>query len=65
MFHLLYVTYLLADNICRARVKAGVPVWRARYFGEWPNLNPLEWLGAYHSSKLIGCVVFVSGGGGD
>lgn len=39
--------------VCRARVKAGVPVWRARYFGEWPNLNPLEWLGAYHSSKWI------------
>ncbi|KAB2575178.1 Acetylcholinesterase [Lasiodiplodia theobromae] len=35
-----------------ARVKAGVPVWRARYFGEWPNLNPLEWLGAYHSSDI-------------
>ncbi|GME48564.1 Para-nitrobenzyl esterase [Neofusicoccum parvum] len=35
-----------------ARAAAGVPVWRARYFGEWPNLNPLEWLGAYHSSDI-------------
>ena len=30
----------------------GVPVWRIRYFGEWPNLNPLAWLGAYHSSDI-------------
>lgn len=30
----------------------GVPVWRARYFGVWPNVNPLPWLGAYHSSDL-------------
>ncbi|KKY20354.1 putative sirq protein [Diplodia seriata] len=34
-----------------ARAAAGVPVWRTRYFGEWPNLNPLEWLGAYHSKQ--------------
>jgi carboxylesterase type B len=27
-------------------------VWRARYFGEWPNLNPLPWLHAYHSSDI-------------
>ncbi|SMQ51123.1 unnamed protein product [Zymoseptoria tritici ST99CH_3D7] len=35
-----------------ARVAYGVPVWRTRYFGEWPNLNPLSWLGAYHSSDI-------------
>lgn len=35
-----------------ARVNHGVPVWRLRYFGEWPNLNPLSWLGAYHSSDI-------------
>lgn len=35
-----------------ARVNYGVPVWRTRYFGEWPNLNPLSWLGAYHSSDI-------------
>lgn len=29
-----------------------MPVWRARYFGEWPNLNPLPWLHAYHSSDI-------------
>ncbi|PSN61504.1 alpha/beta-hydrolase [Corynespora cassiicola Philippines] len=35
-----------------ARAKLDVPVYRARYFGEWPNLNPLPWLGAYHSSDI-------------
>ncbi|OSS52963.1 hypothetical protein B5807_02591 [Epicoccum nigrum] len=35
-----------------ARRTFGVPVWRARYFGEWPNLNPLPWLHAYHSSDI-------------
>jgi carboxylesterase type B len=29
-----------------------VPIWRARYFGEWPNLNPFPWLRAYHSSDI-------------
>lgn len=48
----------MTDHICRARLKAGVPVWRARYFGEWPNLNPLEWLGAYHSSEWIAWLFF-------
>ena len=35
-----------------ARRTYDVPVWRARYFGEWPNLNPLPWLHAYHSSDI-------------
>ncbi|KAF2845552.1 alpha/beta-hydrolase [Plenodomus tracheiphilus IPT5] len=35
-----------------ARKNFGVPVWRARYFGEWPNLNPFPWLHAYHSSDI-------------
>lgn len=35
-----------------SRAKYHVPVWRVRYFGVWPNLNPLSWLGAYHSSDI-------------
>ena len=35
-----------------ARKYHKVPVWRARYFGEWPNLNPLPWLHAYHYSDI-------------
>ncbi|KAJ8116018.1 hypothetical protein OPT61_g2465 [Boeremia exigua] len=35
-----------------ARRNYNVPVWRARYFGEWPNLNPFPWLHAYHSSDI-------------
>lgn len=35
-----------------ARKNYDVPVWRVRYFGEWPNLNPFDWLGAFHSSDI-------------
>jgi carboxylesterase type B len=35
-----------------SRAKYGVPVWRIRYFGVWPNLNPFTWLGTYHSSDI-------------
>ncbi|KAH5352965.1 hypothetical protein HBI29_158760 [Parastagonospora nodorum] len=35
-----------------ARKNFKVPVWRARYFGEWSNLNPFPWLRAYHSSDI-------------
>ncbi|GIZ45428.1 hypothetical protein CKM354_000859500 [Cercospora kikuchii] len=40
------------DQAAAAKSSLGVPVWRTRYFGEWPNLNPLPWLGAYHSSDI-------------
>jgi carboxylesterase type B len=40
------------DEAAAAKAASGVPVWRLRYFGEWPNLNPLAWLGAYHSSDM-------------
>ena len=29
-----------------------MPIWRTRYFGTFPNLNPLPWLGAFHSSDI-------------
>ncbi|KAF1949170.1 alpha/beta-hydrolase [Byssothecium circinans] len=35
-----------------ARRTYDVPVWRVRYFGEWPNSNPYPWLHAYHSSEM-------------
>ncbi|PVI08238.1 alpha/beta-hydrolase [Periconia macrospinosa] len=43
-----------AASSALGRKKANVPVWRIRYFGEWPNLNPsgYDWLGAYHGSDL-------------
>lgn len=40
------------DASAGAKASFGVPVWRTRYFGTWPNLNPLPWLGAYHSSDI-------------
>ncbi|EME88467.1 acetylcholinesterase/Butyrylcholinesterase [Pseudocercospora fijiensis CIRAD86] len=41
-----------ANQAALAKSSHGVPTFRIRYFGEWPNLNPLEWLGSYHSSDL-------------
>lgn len=41
-----------AASSALGRKKANVPVWRLRYFGEWPNLDPYAWLGAYHSSDV-------------
>jgi cholinesterase len=29
-----------------------VPLYHYRYFGEFPNVNPFPWLGAYHASEL-------------
>jgi carboxylesterase type B len=43
---------ILTDCTPRSRKAFNVPVWRTRYFGEWPNLNPLPWLHAYHSSDI-------------
>ncbi|KAK7182507.1 hypothetical protein DPSP01_010666 [Paraphaeosphaeria sporulosa] len=39
-------------NGALARKNKGVHVWRIRYFGQWPNLNPFNWLGAYHSADI-------------
>lgn len=35
-----------------ARARAGVPVWRYRYFGQWPNLELYNTSGSYHGSDL-------------
>ena len=35
-----------------ARAKAGVPMWRFRYFGDWPNLRLYPGSGSYHGSDL-------------
>ncbi|KAF4448610.1 alpha beta-hydrolase [Fusarium albosuccineum] len=51
---------LLTDEVfnCRARIASQArhnlnsSIWRYRYYGEWPNLNPLPWLGAYHASDI-------------
>ena len=39
----------------RQRLEAGIPTWRYLYHGNWSNLSPTPWLGAYHSSKLSRC----------
>ena len=35
-----------------ARAKVGVPMWRYRYFGDWPNLRLYPGSGAYHGVDL-------------
>lgn len=35
-----------------SRAKAGVPMWRYRYFGDWPNLSLYPGSGSYHGSDL-------------
>ncbi|KAF2663881.1 alpha/beta-hydrolase [Microthyrium microscopicum] len=35
-----------------ARRAAGVPAWRYRWFGEWPNLEIYPQIGAYHSMDV-------------
>ena len=40
------------DHATTARANAGVPVYRYRYFAEWPNLVLYPGSGAYHGSDL-------------
>ena len=35
-----------------ARVQFGVPIWRYRYFGDWPNVRLYPTSGAYHTTDL-------------
>ena len=35
-----------------ARQEYGSPIWRYRYFGEFPNMNPYPWLHAYHGGEV-------------
>ena len=47
-----------------ARATNGVPVWRYRYFGDWPNLRLYPGSGADHGSDLsliFGTTLDVSG----
>lgn len=34
------------------RNQQNVPVYRYQNAGQYPNLNPFHWLGAYHASNL-------------
>lgn len=53
-----WLTYDLEGFTCAtgteaaARAKAGVPMWRYRYFGDWLNLRLYPGSGAYHGSDL-------------
>ncbi|KAL1889493.1 hypothetical protein Sste5346_008871 [Sporothrix stenoceras] len=41
-----------AAKAAKARQEFGSPVWRFRYFGDFPNMNPEPWLHAYHGSEV-------------
>ncbi|KAF5858115.1 hypothetical protein ETB97_004881 [Aspergillus alliaceus] len=34
------------------RLGQDIPTWRYLYHGNWSNLSPTQWLGAYHSSDV-------------
>ncbi|KAJ9136837.1 Carboxylic ester hydrolase [Pleurostoma richardsiae] len=36
----------------RNRLAAGLPTFRYQYFGNFSNISPKPWMGAYHSSEL-------------
>lgn len=53
-----WLTFDLEGFTCATGVEAasraahGVPMWRYRYFGDWPNLRLYPGSGAYHGSDL-------------
>lgn len=42
-----------AAESSRLRQEHGLTTYRYQYAGSWPNQNPLDWMGAYHSSDLV------------
>ncbi|GFG27266.1 acetylcholinesterase [Aspergillus udagawae] len=34
------------------KIEQGIPTWRYLYHGNWSNLSPVPWLGAYHSGEV-------------
>jgi Carboxylesterase family len=53
-----------AGTVAAARAKAGIPTWRYRYFGVWPNNQLTPTSGAWHGSEigpLFGTTAIVSG----
>jgi carboxylesterase type B len=50
--------------MCRLRVDAGLPTWRYRYSGIYPNLSPYSFIRTYHTSDVpmwLGSVNVVPG----
>jgi hypothetical protein len=41
----------ITSNISRARNLVGLPTYRYQYAGNFSNLSPVGWMGAYHSGK--------------
>lgn len=42
-----------ARDASKLRHEHNLTTYRYQYAGAWPNQNPLDWLGAYHSSDLV------------
>lgn len=49
---LLQTFFCPATESSRLRQKAGLPTYRYEYAGNWTNLSPTPWLGAFHSAEL-------------
>ncbi len=44
--------YISSSNICRNRYALNVPTYRYLYAGNFTNISPRPWEGAYHCSEL-------------
>lgn len=38
--------------LLRQQTPSTRPTFRYEYYGDWPNVSPRDWMGAYHSSEL-------------
>lgn len=48
---------MLTNVIFSNRLLAGVPTYRYLYSGNFSNVSPLPWMGAFHSCKSIAPIV--------
>ena len=49
---LLSTFFCPATESCRLRQQTGRPTYRYEYAGNWTNLSPAPWMGAFHSAEL-------------
>ncbi|KAL4807439.1 Alpha/Beta hydrolase protein [Aspergillus unguis] len=53
VFDYLYTSFACpAQEAVRTRLDQNIPTWRYIYHGNFTNLSPRPWLGAYHSSEI-------------
>jgi cholinesterase len=51
-YALLLTFFCPATESVRVRQETGLLSYRYQYAGNWTNISPEPWMGAYHSSEL-------------